>query len=359
MTLRFVATICAVALLSCAPTARIEKLPPTIDGLFKDYAGPDTPGASVSVIRNGKVLYSSVYGFANLEEQIPVTTATNFRLASVTKQFTAMAVMILADRGKLSLDSHLSDVLPGIPGYLRDVRLRHLLNHTSGIVDYESLIPDSQTVQVLDRDVLSLLQRIDSTYFSAGSQYRYSNSGYALLALVVETVSKQSFAQFLRANIFSPLGMNNTVAYEKGISSVANRAYGYSRSDTGFLCTDQSVTSAVLGDGGIYSSVEDLYKWDQALYTDKLIQASMLEQALAPGVLNDGTRTSYGFGWNIVEDQGVRSYFHSGSTRGFRNAILRHPQQGLTVIILTNRNEGNPIEIARKIADLVLHEQVL
>jgi len=357
MTFRSTAIICALLFLSCAPAARIEKLPPTIDALFKDYVGPDTPGASVSVIRNGKVLYSRAYGYANLEDRVPVTPATNFRLASVTKQFTAMAVMILADQGKLSLDSHLSDVLPETRAYLRDVRLRHLLNHTSGIVDYESLIPDSQTVQVLDRGVLSLLQEIDSTYFPAGSQYRYSNSGYALLALAVEAVSKQSFAQFLKANIFGPLGMDNTVAYEEGISSVMNRAYGYSRSDTGFLRTDQSVTSAVLGDGGVYSSVEDLYKWDQALYTEKLIRGSMLAQALTPGLLNNGTKTSYGFGWNLVDDQGIRSHFHSGSTRGFRNAILRHPEHRLTVIILTNRNEGNPIEVARKIADLVLHER--
>jgi CubicO group peptidase (beta-lactamase class C family) len=212
---------------------------------------------------------------------------------------------------------------------------------------------------VLDKDVLSLLRSIDSVYFPPGAKFKYSNSGYSLLALIVESISGQSFAEFLKKNIFAPLGMNHTLAYQQGVSAVDHRAYGYSRTDTGFVRTDQSVTSAVLGDGGIYSSVDDLFKWDQALYGESLVRSSLSEQAITPGILNDGSRTTYGFGWFIELHRQSTWYLHEGSTRGFRNAILRIPDQQFTVIILTNRNEGEPIQIARKIADLMFPKQTL
>jgi CubicO group peptidase (beta-lactamase class C family) len=347
-----------VSLASCAPYTIKSSTASSIDALFADYDKPGSPGTSLAVIGNGKVVYSKAYGLADLESRTPATTSTNYRLASVTKQFTAMAVLLLVDRGKLSLDSRLSDVLPGSPPYFQNVKIRNLLNHTSGIVDYEDLVPENATVQVLDKDVLSLLKRIDSVYFPPGEKFKYSNSGYSLLALVVESISGQSFAEFLKENIFSPLGMNHTVAYQQGISTVENRAYGYSRSDSGFVRTDQSITSAVLGDGGIYSSVEDLFKWDQALFTESLVRPSLFLEALTPARLNDGSRTTYGFGWYIESYKNSTRFFHTGDTQGFRNAILRMPDQQFTVIILTNRNEGEPIEIAKKIADLMLLKQV-
>jgi CubicO group peptidase (beta-lactamase class C family) len=314
----------------------------SIDALFSDFNQRGTSGASLAVIEDGKIVYSKAYGLADVENNVPASTSTNYRLASVTKQFTATAILRLVDQEKLSLDTRLPDALPGFPGYARDVRIRHLLQHTSGLVDYEDFVPDTQTVQVLDADVLRLLSKIDTMYFPAGRKYRYSNSGYALLALVVESVSGQPFAAFLKQNIFEPLGMNHTVAFQHGISTVDNRAF------------DQSNTSAVLGDGGIYSSVEDLFKWDQELYANRLVSASLRQESFTPGTLNDGTRTKYGFGWNIEPYKNLASVYHTGSTRGFRNAIFRLPDQHLAVIILTNRNEGEPIEIARKIADLML-----
>jgi CubicO group peptidase (beta-lactamase class C family) len=355
---RVVLLLCAFCFLSCAPYARKEMLSHSVDQLLSEYSALTLPGASIAVIKDGKVFYSKAYGMADLETRTPAATSTNYRLASVTKQFTAMAVLMLIDRGKLTLDSRLTDALPGAPAYLHDVQIRHLLNHTSGIVDYEDLIPESQTVQVLDKDVLSLLRSIDSVYFLPGAKFKYSNSGYSLLALVVESISGQSFAEFLKQNIFAPLGMNHTLAYQQGISIVDNRAYGYSRADTGFVRTDQSVTSAVLGDGGIYSSVDDLFRWAMALEARSLVQPSLLKEAHTPGRLSDGTFTTYGFGWYIEPYKDVPTFYHTGSTRGFRNAILRIPSQHLTIIILTNRNEGEPIEIAHKVADLMLREPI-
>ena len=262
---------------------------------------------------------------------------------------------ILLEQKKLSLDDPIVKYFPELPPSYRPVKLRHLLDHTSGIVDYESLMPDSQTVQVLDKDVLELLKKADSTYFPVGSKWQYSNSAYSLLSLVAEEASGRPFAQFLRENIFLPLKMNNTVAREEG-TVVVNRAYGYSRKDAGFVFTDQSSTSAVLGDGGIYSSVDDLFKWDQSLYTEMLVSKATLDLAMSPTTATDTTAYQYGYGWYIGEYHGLRTVHHTGSSRGFRNAILRLPDQRFSVIILTNRNEGTPIEKARKIVDLYFRQ---
>lgn len=352
--------LCAIAMISlssCAPYALNIRSALGIDTLLADYHAPGAPGASITVISRGDVIFTKAYGLADVDHATPASPTTNYRLASVTKQFTATAVLMLVDRGKLSLESRLTDVLPGAPPYARDVTIRHLLTHTSGLVDYEDLIPDSQTVQVLDKDVLRLLSKIDSVYFAPGAKYRYSNSGYALLALVVEALSGRSFAGFLKQQIFKPLGMDRTVAFEKGLSTVEDRAYGHSKTDNGFIRTDQSVTSAVLGDGGIYSSVQDLSSWDRELYSNRLLSPGLRKQSFTPATLNDGTRTKYGFGWDIAPYKDQFCVSHTGSTRGFRNAILRFPDRQLTIIILTNRNEGEPIEIARKIADLIFAQE--
>src|SRR5438445_8042766 len=187
-----------------------------------------------------------------------------------------MAVMILAERKKLSFDERLTDFFPEFPEYGRQITVRHLLSHNSGLIDYEDLIPKGTEIPVLDRDVLRLLMQQDKTYFPPGTKYKYSNSAYALLALMVEGRSGSTFAQFLKQNIFCALKMAHTLAYEQGLSVIPNRAYGYSPDGAGFKRTDQSLTSSVLGDGGIYSSVADLRKWDQALYTSKLVSPKML-----------------------------------------------------------------------------------
>lgn len=325
----------------------------TIDALFEQYDQPGAPGASVIVIKDREVLYKKSYGLADVESKVRATTRTNYRLASVTKQFTAMAVLILADRKKLTLDDHLTDVFPDFPAYGKAITIRQLLNHTSGLIAYEDLIPKGTTVPLKDRDVLRLLKQQTGTYFPPGSRFRYSNSGYAVLALVVEAVSHTRFGQFLKKNIFEPLGMKNTVAFEQGLSTVKNRAYGYTGGAGGFERTDQSLTSSVLGDGGIYSSVEDLYKWDQALYTPKLVGGELLKQAFTRTVSIDAA-SGYGFGWYIREHLGLELVSHGGDTIGFKTVIERFPEMHFTVIVLINRSAADPSGIARKIANMVL-----
>ncbi len=191
-----------------------------VDSLFSAYSGSAAPGASVVVIADGRVVVRRAYGMADLEQHLAATPETDYRLASVSKQFTAMAVMLLADDRKLRYDQPVRDFLPELPVAAQPVTVRHLLNHTSGLWDYEDLIPDSRTAQLDDRDVLTLLASKDSLYFPAGSQYRYSNSGYVLLGLIVARVSGMSFPEFLRTRIFEPLGMRATVAHVEGWDTV-------------------------------------------------------------------------------------------------------------------------------------------
>jgi CubicO group peptidase (beta-lactamase class C family) len=323
-----------------------------IDSIFAAYDRPDTPGASIVVVRGGVVAFDAAYGLADLEARVRTTPRTDYRLASLTKQFTATAIMLLIQDGKLGLDQPAAAVLPDLPSSARSVTVRQLLTHTSGLWAYEDFVPDSQSVQVTDRDVLSLIGRADSTYFTPGTQYRYSNSGYVLLGLIVEAVSHRPFAEFLRERIFAPLHMDSTVAFRAGVSSVPNRAFGYSRTATGFHRTDQSPTSATLGDGGIYTSTHDLVAWNRALDEHMLINADMQQLAWTPNRLSNGTATSYGFGWNIDQRRRGRHIWHTGETRGFTNAIVKYPDQGVTVIVLTNRSGGDPLSLAEAVAAL-------
>lgn len=325
----------------------------SVDALMRDYAG-DVPGAAVLVIRDGTPVVSRAYGLADLEVRTAATPRTNYRLASVTKQFTAAAVLLLVEDGRLALDDRARRWLPSLPAAADAVTIRHLLTHTSGLIDYEDVMPAAQTTQLRDADVLHLLESQDRTYFPPGTDYRYSNSGYALLALIVERASGRNFAAFARERIFAPLDMRSTVAYEEGISTVANRAYGYSFERGAWVRTDQSPTSAVLGDGGIYASIQDLVRWDAALYDDRLLSDASRRLAFTAHAKTDEPDVDgYGYGWRIRGE----SLWHSGETIGFRNVIVRWPRQRLTVVVLTNRNAPEPYAKALAIARLFLQRR--
>jgi CubicO group peptidase (beta-lactamase class C family) len=319
---------------------------PDVDALMSNYTG-GVPGAAVLVLRDGQPIVRAGYGLADVETNTPATPETNYRLASVTKQFTAASILLLAEEGRLKLDDRVRTWLPSLPEAAEMVMIRHLLTHTSGLIDYEDVIPENFTAQLHDTNVLRLLETQDRTYFHPGTGYRYSNSGYALLALIVERASGKTFATFLRERIFQPLGMNNSVAYEEGISTVNNRAFGYTEKAGRWIRTDQNQTSAVLGDGGIYSSIDDLAKWDAALYDGRLLRPSSLLAAFTPATHTDDPQIEYGYGWRITGE----TLWHSGETVGFRNVILRYPKRHMTVVVLTNRNEPEPYQLALEIAN--------
>ena len=311
------------------------------------------PGSALLILRDGKPVQTKVEGVADIESGRKITAKTNFRLASVTKQFTATAILLLAKDGKLSIDDPVSKHVPGSwPAYAGGVTIRHLLTHSSGLRDYDDNVPDSSP-QLTDADVQAFVLKQTSLLFAPGEKYRYSNTGYAILARIVEHTAKQSFPAFLKARIFKPLGMKNTIAHVKGTDTIKHRAYGHSRTATGWKRTDQSATSAVLGDGGIYSNLIDLAKWIRALDRCTLLDCATLQQSWTTAKLNDGTPTNYGFGWRLETRDGARVISHTGETRGFRNALLRYPNKQIVVILLTNRNEGTPAaEAARLVKEI-------
>jgi CubicO group peptidase (beta-lactamase class C family) len=339
----------ALSLSILTSSAAAQTVSDQVDSIMRRYAG-DVPSASVLVLENGKAVLRKSYGLADLEHRVPATHATNYRLASVTKQFTAAAILLLAQNHKLELADRVHRWLPSLPDALDSVTLTHLLTHTSGIIDYEDVMTPGTTVQVHDADVLKLLETQDSTYFKPGTSYQYSNSGYSLLALIVEHASGKKFAAFLHDRIFKPLGMNHTVAFEDGISTVSNRAYGYTFRNNVWTRKDQSSTSAVLGDGGIYSSIDDMAKWDAALYDSRLLSDESRRLAFSPHTATDKPDIKYGFGWRITGE----TLWHSGETSGFRNVIVRYPSRHLSVVILTNRDDPEPYETALEIAKLYL-----
>jgi CubicO group peptidase (beta-lactamase class C family) len=306
-----------------------------LDQLFQEYIGA-VPGASVMLLRNGTVQIASAFGLADLERMTPATSATNYRLASVSKQFTAMAVLLLVADGRLALDDSLARFFAGTPPRWRHVTVQHLLTHTAGLLDYEDLIPPDTITPLCDQDVLDLVRPHAGGYHASGAAFRYSNTGYCLLALLVAQVANQPFATFVRERIFAPLEMIDTLAYEAGVSEVPRRAYGYSLHGQTWTRTDQSLTSATLGDGGVYSSVSDLARWDAALATGRLLPAPLLARMFSPHVATpDGA--AYGFGWYLRER---RVAYHTGETIGFRTAIVRRLDARLTAIVLANRSEA-------------------
>jgi len=359
----------ALLLVLSSPSLSSAQVPSAqIDSIFASLKSTNAPGAAVLVVRNGQPVFRRGYGVSDLRTLHPIDAETNFRLASFTKQFTAASIMLLARDGKLHYDDHLTDFFPEFPAYGKPITVRNLLNHTSGLPDYEDILmkqypdtPPEKVPQILDAGVLRLLEQQTAGKFAPGTKWEYSNSGYAVLAIIVEKASGKSFGEFLRERIFNPLKMTNTLAYEKGKNEVPHRAYGHTKEKDGWRETDQSPTSAVLGDGGIYSSLNDLAKWDRALRDHTLLSEAEMEPALTavqptagPAKSAEGPPVSYGFGWFLDPYRGHKRMWHDGETIGFRTTIQRFPDDKFTVIVLANRTDVDPGALALKVADLYL-----
>jgi CubicO group peptidase (beta-lactamase class C family) len=337
------------------------------DALLKGLGSEREPGAAVMVLKANEVIYVGARGVADLQAMRPIDNRTNFRLASVTKPFTAAAVMLLVREGKVRYEDRLTDFFPDFPEYGRAITVRHLLNHTSGLPDYEDLMPSAgasrpgEDGQINDAGVLELLKKQQAGWFVPGSLWRYSNSGYVLLGLIVARASGVSLPSFLRDRIFQPLKMTGTVAFVRGKNSVADRAFGYTKDGGRWRFTDQSPTSATLGDGGVYSSLTNLSLWDEALLSHRLLTEEEMRPALTPVRVPgkgptgpDGKPADYGFGWFLDPWRGHPRMWHYGETVGFRTAIHRFTSDGLTVIVLANRADVDASALAVKIAGFYL-----
>lgn len=341
-----------------------------IDAIFSSVTSKTDPGLAVVVRKDGRTAFERGYGRRDLRSNLPVDVHTNFRLASFSKQFTATAIMLLVHDGKLRYDEPITDIFPEFPVYGMEITLRRLLNHTSGLHDYEDLMmkkysgqPWQSIPQIDDQGVLDLLEGESDTKFPPGSKWEYCNGGYEVLANVVRKVSGHPFREFLRDRIFAPLNMNETVVFQYGKNQVADRAYGYTHDNGVWLETDQSPTSATLGDGAVYSSVDDLIRWDDALRAHTLLSAEEFRPAVMPVQLPEnagisaGTHPGYGFGWFLDTYNGQPRMWHTGGTIGFQTVIERFPEQELTIVVLANRTDLNPKRLADKVADLYFPTQ--
>lgn len=335
-----------------ATTSATAQLRERLDSLMRATTQANQPGSALLVVLNGQEVYRKGHGLANVDTKSLITPSTNFRMASVTKQFTAMGVLLLEKDKKLSLDDPLARFFPELNGSVsRKVRVRNLLTHSSGLLDYETVMNPNQKEQLLDADVLALLTDRDSLYFEPGSQFRYSNSGYCLLALLIERVSGQAYASFIRQRIFEPLNMTQSVVYEVG-KPIPNRAMGYARNKAGkFVFSDQSVTSATKGDGGVYTSLDDYQKWSDALRHHTLLN---LTTALARTgqAIGSAPGSFYGDGW-FYRQPASPVLFHSGSTCGFNNYVVAIPEKQVLVVYFSNRadNKANAEALFRILGD--------
>jgi CubicO group peptidase (beta-lactamase class C family) len=357
-----------------------DALQTRIGSIFSPIVQPGEPGLAVLAKKDGKIIIAQGYGVRELGSPAKIDPETNFRLASFTKQFTAMAVMLLVHSGKLHYDDHLAKFFPNFPPYGTDITVGQLLNHTSGLPDYAEIMEKeeknggpqwSPEHQIQDDEVLALLKAQAVGKFAPGSRWEYSNSGYVVLGIIVAKASGMPYREFLHRRIFAPLKMSHTLVYQKGKNEIRDRAFGHSKEDGKLVETDQSPTSATLGDGGIYSNVMDLAKWDEGLQRHTLLSEKEMQPALTPVKLSDGSEphwprdpqapntaeppaVMYGFGWFLNPYQGHPRYYHDGGTMGFRTTIQRFINDHVTVIVLSNRTDLNPDELSLKVADLLL-----
>ncbi|WP_343561193.1 serine hydrolase domain-containing protein [Sphingobacterium sp.] len=301
------------------------------------YANGNEPGIAVMISQHGQVRYHYAVGMEDLKTRQKITEKTHFRMASVSKQVTAQAICSLFAQGKLKPTDQLELFFDDLPLALRDITVAQLLQHRSGIMDYEALIPSDRTAQVSDSDVLDYIRQTDKVYFPAGSQFRYSNTGYCLLALIVEQVAKESFAAFVKKHLFLPNGIHDGIVYTMD-SAIPDRAFGYHPKADTFVFADQSVTSATQGDGGVYLSALEYHQWANFLlhkrFSETFVQDFLAKESLP---VKDGV--TYNLGWFSYPLAGNRLFFHSGESTGFHNMVYLDQQKDLVITLFSNRDD--------------------
>jgi CubicO group peptidase (beta-lactamase class C family) len=327
-----------------------------VDQVFAQWAGPDSPGASIAIIQNGKIIYSQGYGAANLEYGVPNSPATVFPLASVSKQFTAFAIYLLVQDGKLSLDDDVRKYLPKLHDFGKVITIRQLLHHTSGVRDHWNLLilagwrPEDQ---ITDDDVARLLFQQTELNFAPGDRFLYSSSGYTLLAMVVKQVSGKTLPEFAKERIFDPLGMAHTHFQDDYGIVVKDRAYSYARQPDGKY---QYV--ALSSSSSLFSTVGDLARWDENFYTGEVGGPALLAQMQEKGKLNNGNEIDYASGLEIGKYCGLRTVEHAGGDAAYRTNILRFPDQRFSVVVLANAGDVNATALSFKIADIYLEDRL-
>ncbi|MBB6697409.1 serine hydrolase domain-containing protein [Clostridium algidicarnis] len=331
-----------------------------IDELLADYMQDEDlkPGISLALIKDRKCIYKKSHGFANLENEIEINSKTAFYLASLSKSFTAAAIMLLNEKRKLDLSDRIRKYFIDLPDYCEDIKIINLVNHTSGLKDYfNSYFENNRNInQITNKHVYNFILKEKSLNFPVGDKFQYSNTGYVLLSLLIEKVSGQSFSDFLKENFFIPLGMKNTYVFTEDKPIISNRAYGYQRIGDKYCCYDYYVLTT--GDGGIYSCIDDLQLWIQAFDNESIFRNTTIEKIFSREKLNDDTACIYAFGWFTLEKDDKKVVFHAGQLGGFTNIMIKLPEDKFSIIILTNYFRDSFQKIFKDVHDCVTETNI-
>ncbi|HKN74758.1 MAG TPA: serine hydrolase domain-containing protein [Candidatus Acidoferrum sp.] len=351
---------CALVAGTCSvspPSRAQDKATAAVDEVFADLTKAGSPGCAVAVYRNGRISYSKGYGLANLEEDVPITPGSVFDIGSTSKQFTAASILLLEKQGKLSVNDDVRKYIPELPDYGPKITLLHLLNHTSGLRDYLTLMDlagintDSVTT---DEDALQIITRQKALNFAPGSDWLYSNSGFFLLSIVVKRASGKTLREFAAENIFAPLGMTHTQYRDDHTALIPDRAMAYDPKEKKDGYTLDVSYFEQTGDGAVHTSVEDLLKWDENFYSGQVGGKDFLAEIQEPGKLNSGKVLDYAKGLHIADYRGLHTVSHGGSWGGYRAELLRFPEHHFSVACLCNRGDANPTKRAVQVADIYL-----
>ena len=356
------ASIVTLATASSVESAAYPRTEQTsrVDALFVEWDRPDSPGAALGIVKDGRLIYARGYGMANLEYDIPITPQSVFRTGSVGKMFTAMCIAILAESGRLSLDDDIRKYLPEMPEYEHPITIRHLIHHTGGLRGYlvlQGLAGRVDDYYFTTEEGIALLARQKGVNFQPGEKYQYSNSGYFLLGEIAARVSGMPLSAFMQKEIFDRLGMKHTHLHDDRDRIVRNRATGYAPRDGGYRIAITQLE--IVGDGSVFTTVEDFLLWDRNFYDNKLGRGSpeLIRAVLTPGLTNDGTDTEYAFGLGIDTYRGLRRVSHGGSYMGYRADYTQFPDQRFSVITHANLSTFSPSALAEKVADIYLADQ--
>jgi CubicO group peptidase (beta-lactamase class C family) len=334
-----------------------DKISAAVDEVFADVAKPGSPGCTVAVARDGKLLYAKGYGLANIEQNVALTPESVFDIGSTSKQFSAASILLLEKQGKLSVDDDVRKYIPELPDYGKKITILNLLNHTSGLRDYLVLFElagvntDSVTT---DEEALALLARQKALNFDPGTEWLYSNSGFFLLSVIVKRASGQSLREFAAENVFQPLNMGHTLYRDSHTLLVPNRALAYDPVEKGPGYTFDVSYFEQTGDGAVHTSVGDLLKWDENFYTAQVGGKPFLAELQEPGKLNNGKSLDYAKGLFISKYRGLNTVSHGGSWGGYRAELLRFPNQHFSVVCLCNRSDLSTERRAKQVADIYL-----
>lgn len=331
-----------------------------IDKLFAAWDKNDSPGAAVGVIRDGRLIFSKGYGMADLEHDVPITPASVFYAASVSKQFVTMAILLLEEDGKLSLDDEIQKYLPDFPRYEGPLTIRNFIHHTSGVRDSLTLwsLSGRDIYDYIPKEAMyELIKRQKELNFKPGEEYLYSNACYFMLALIVEKVSGQSIKDFAEEHMFKPLGMKDTHFHDDLYHIVKNRVFSYSPSPKGYR--NLILRFDLVGSGGLYTNVNDLLLWDRNFYNNKLGKGrqELIEKMQTDGRLNNGESAGYAFGLSNGRHKGLRTVGHGGALAGYRTYLVRYPDENFSVIVLANVSSFDSGGKAREVAEIFLKDK--